>query len=224
LILKNIHKKELVIISTIVISVVAVSFVLKHYVFNNKSRLKHIAKKDLKRWEGKKETDPSMSKELADYWRLVGMDVSKQEVQTSFFNAKYPWSAVYISHLVNNAGYKNFEPRQTHSGYTVDAKKNRSNKVKKSYWAYKPSELKKVEIGDILIKGRSGSKPNLDTINSGVLSHGDIVVDIQNIDGQKFAITQGGNVSDSVKQTRTPLTDNERLLNSVHFAQLKYEQ
>ena len=224
MILKGIHKKELVIISTIVVSVVVVSYVLKHYVFNHKSRLKHIAKKDLKRWEGKKETDASMSKELMNYWKLAGVDVSKEQVQTASFNSKYPWSAVYISHLVDNAGYKNFEPRKTHSGYTVDAKKNRADKVKKSYWAYKPSELKRVEIGDIVVKGRSGTKPNLDTINSGVLTHGDIVVDIKKIDGQKFAITQGGNVSDSVKISRVPLTDNERLLNPVHFAQLKYEE
>jgi hypothetical protein len=93
----------------------------------------------------------------------------------------------------------------------------------KSYWAFKPSENKAVVVGDILVKGRSGTNPNLDTINSGVLSHGDIVIDIKKIDGKKYAITQGGNLSNTVKQVNVPLTDSNILLNPVHFAHLKYK-
>lgn len=214
------HRKQIIIGATIVSLVVTFYVLNKH--LSHKNRLQRLSKKDLKKWEGKKETDASVSDELVSYWKLAGFDFTYEQMQSSSTHSSYPWSAVYISKLVKDSGVKNFTPRSTHAGYTVDAKNNRSDKVKKSYWAFKPSELKKVEVGDIIVKGRSGTNPNLDTINSSVKTHGDIVVDIKKIDGQKFAITQGGNVSNTVKQTRVPLTDNERLLNPVHFAQLKY--
>jgi hypothetical protein len=217
------NKKEIIVIASS-LAIFAVSYYLIKNYATNKGKLKNIAKKDLKKWEGKKETDSSMSSELVGYWKLTGKTFSEKDMQQSSTHANFPWSSAYISHLVDKAGYKNFKPTTTHSVYVVEAKKNRANKLKKSYWAYKPSELKEVEIGDIIVKGRSGSNPNLDTINSGILSHGDIVVDLLTENGQKYAVTQGGNVSDTVKQTKVKLTDNNRLLNPVHYAQLKYEK
>lgn len=218
------HKKELIIAITSVVAIVGTYYVLRHYVFNHRAKLRHTAKKDLKFWDGKKETDPAVSKALVEYWKLVGKDFTEKQMQSASTHSSYPWSSAYIGHLVNKAGYKNFSSKSTHSAYVVDAKRNRAENLKRAYWAYKPSELKRVEVGDILVKGRSGSKPNLDTINSGVISHGDIVIEIKKIDGQKYAITQGGNVSDTVKQTKVALTNNERLLNPVQFAQLKYTE
>jgi hypothetical protein len=217
------NKKEIIVIATSVVAFAVSYYLIKNYA-TKKGRLKHIARKDLRKWKGKTETDPSRSSDLVGYWKLVGKDFSNKQMQQSSTHSSFPWSAVYIDHLIVKAGYKNFNPKTTHSGYVVDAKKNRANKLKDSYWAHKPSELLEVEIGDILIKGRAGTNPNLDTINSGVLTHGDIVVDLATVDGQKYAITQGGNVSNTVKQTKVPLTDNYRLLNPVHFAQLKYEK
>lgn len=217
------NKKEIIVIATS-LAIFAVSYYLIKNYATNKGRLKHIAKKDLKKWEDKKETDPSMSDELVGYWKAVGKTFSEKDMQKSSIHSSYPWSGVYISHLVKKSGYKNFVPRSFHSDYVVDAKKNRANKLKKSYWAYKPSEKKEVEIGDIIVKGRSGSNPSLDTISGGVKSHGDIVVNLTTENGQKYAVTQGGNVSNTVKQTKVKLTDNNRLLNPVHFAQLKYEK
>jgi hypothetical protein len=215
------YKKEIIVVATSVVAFAVSYYLIKNYA-TKKGRLKHIAKKDLRKWKGKTETDPSRSSDLVSYWKLVGKDFSNKQMQQSSTHSSYPWSAVYIDHLVIKSGYKNFNPKTTHSGYVVDAKKNRNDKLKDSYWAYKPNELKDVEIGDILVKGRAGTNPNLDTINSGVLSHGDIVVDLININNQKYAVTQGGNVSNSVKQTKVALTDNNRLLNPIHFAQLKY--
>jgi hypothetical protein len=217
------NKKEIIVIATSVLAFAVSYYLIKNYA-TKKGRLKHIARKDLRKWEGKTETDPSRSSDLVSYWKLVGKDFSNKQMQQSSTHSSYPWSAVYISHLIDKSGYKNFNPKTTHSGYVVDAKKNRTNKLKDSYWAHKPSELLEVEIGDILIKGRSGTNPNLDTINGGVLSHGDIVIDLASVNGQKYAITQGGNLSNTVKQTKVALTDNYRLLNPVHFAQLKYEK
>ena len=216
------HKKEIIIAVTSVAVIFGLIYVGKNYL-THKGRLKHNAKKDLKKWKDKKETDKSVSDELVSYWKLTGKNFTKDQMQQKSFHSSYPWSSAYIGHLVDKSGYKNFKPSASHSSYVVDSKENRKNELKNSYWAYKPSELQKVEVGDILVKGRSGSKPNLDTINRGVVSHGDIVVDITSIKGQKYAITQGGNVSDSVAQTKVPLTESERLLNTLHFAQLKYK-
>lgn len=217
------NNKEIIVVATSIVAFAVSYYLIKNYA-TNKGRLKHLAKKDLDKWKGKKETDPSMSSDLVGYWKLAGKTFSQKDMQNSSFHLSYPWSSVYIGHLVDKSGYKNFKPTTGHSAYVVDAKKNRANKLKKSYWAYKPTELQKVEIGDIIVKGRSGSNPNLDTINSSIKSHGDIVIDFVNENGQNYAVTQGGNLSNTVKQTKVKLTDNYRLLNPVHFAQLKYEK
>lgn len=217
------NNKEIIVIATSIVAFAVSYYLIKNYI-SNKGRLKHLAKKDLESWKGKTETDPSMSSKLVGYWKLAGKTFSEKDMQQSSIHADFPWSSAYISHLVDKSGYKNFKPTTTHSVYVVDAKKNRANKLNKSYWAYKPSELKEVEIGDIIVKGRSGSNPSLDTITDNVKSHGDIVVDIVTENGQKYAVTQGGNVSNTVKQTKVKLTDNYRLLNPVHYAQLKYEK
>jgi hypothetical protein len=216
------NKNEIIIAITSVVAVLVVIYVSKKYLFGHKSSLKNIAKKDLKKWSGKTETSKDVSKDMVEYWKLAGLNFSPAQMQSTSVQSNYPWSSVYISHLVKSAGFKNFTPRTTHSGYTVDAKKNRANKKKQSYWAFKPSEGKKVEIGDIIVKGRSGTHPSLDTINSGVLTHGDIVVDVKKINGKQVAITQGGNVSNTVKQTQVSLSKEGKLVNTAHFAQLKY--
>ncbi len=216
------NRKEIITVAVSIASVLAISYVFRRFIINH-TRLQFLAKKDLRRWNGKTETDPSVSSDLVGYWELAGMNFTNKQMQQASTHSSYPWSAVYISHLVEKSGYKNFNPKSTHSGYIVDAKKRRAENKNKSYWAYKPSENKTVQIGDILVKGRSGTNPNLDTINSGVLSHGDIVIDIKKIDGKKYAITQGGNLSNTVKQVNVPLTDSNILLNPVHFAHLKYK-
>jgi hypothetical protein len=82
---------------------------------------------------------------------------------------------------------------------------------------------KKVEIGDILIKNRSGGNYNFDTIRSGVISHGDVIIDIIK-EGEKItAIAQGGNLNNSVEIVKIPLSNNQKLpSNSPYFMQLKY--
>jgi hypothetical protein len=214
--------KESIEIAVTVLSIVTVAVLLKKFVFSNTARLKIQAKKDLRKWKGKTETSPDVSKYLVDYWKKVGVDFSEKDMQSSSVQSSYPWSSAYIGHLIDSAGYKNFNSKSTHSAYVVEAKGNRDKNLKKSYWAFKPSEGNKVQIGDVLVQGRAGTKPNLDTLNSGVLSHGDIVVDIIKEGGSKYAILQGGNVSNTVKRDKTKLKDDGTVLNTVYFAQLKY--
>ena len=214
--------KELMVAVFTVLSVITVSVLLNKFYFSNKAKLKKQANKDLDIWKGKTETNKDVSSELVKYWKLAGLNFSETQMQNPSTQSKYPWSSVYISHLVKASGVKDFNPRTTHSGYVVDAKKNRSTSNTKSYWAFKPSEGKKVQVGDIIVKSRAGSRPTLDNINSSVLSHGDIVVDIENDKGQKFAIVQGGNVSNTVKRNRVELTSENKVNSNVYFSHLKY--
>lgn len=216
-------KEDNIQIAISVISIIGVAIAMK-YVFSHKARLKRQANKDLRKWEGKTETSPEVSKYLVDYWKKAGLNFSESQMQSSGFQSSYPWSSAYIGHLVDSAGYKHFTSKPTHSAYVVEAKNNRASKQKRSYWAYKPSELNKVQVGDILVQGRSGSKPNLDTINSGVLSHGDIVVDLVKENGVNYALLQGGNLGNTVQRTKERLGDKKEVINSKYFAQLRYVQ
>lgn len=217
------RKNENIQIAISVVSIISFAVALK-YVFSNNARLKRQAKKDLRKWKGKTETSPEVSKYLVEYWRKAGLNFDESQMKSTSFQSNYPWSSAYIGHLVDSAGYKNFESKPTHSSYVVEAKNNRSKGLKRSYWAYKPTELKDVKIGDVLVQGRAGTKPNLDTINSGVLSHGDIVVDFEKKDGVKYAVLQGGNLSNTVKQVKEKLGSDGDIINSKFFAQLRYEK
>jgi hypothetical protein len=196
--------------------------IVKRIVFKERYKLVREAKQDIDFWQDKTELNPKVSDRLIDYWKTVGTKFTKSQMQSGSTHSTYPWSAAYVSDLIKRAGYKNFKPSATHVGYVIAAKNNRKNKLKNSFWAYAPSEQKEVEIGDILVKGRSGSKPTLENVTPGMPSHGDVVIDIIKENGKKYAIAVGGNVGDKVKTTKINLTSKERLMNSNIFAHLKY--
>lgn len=187
-------------------------------------KLQEVADDDLKKWAGKKETDPSVSDLLIGYWKLLGNTFTPAQMQSPSFQDKWYWSSAYVSHLLKSAGF-NFKPRSYHSTYTVDAKENRTEGNKNSFWAYRPTENKKVEIGDVLVKNRGGGNYTFDTIQRSVPAHGDVVVDFVEKDGKKYAVTQGGNVSNTVSKTNYEITsDNLFKTPSKFIAHLKYEK
>lgn len=172
-------------------------------------------------WKGKTELDSAVSKYLVKIWKLAGITFSENQMQKSSTHNTYPWSAAYVSYLLVRSGY-NFKPRTTHAAYVVDAKKARSEKLKNRFYAFKPSENKQVEIGDILVVNRGGNY-NLDNITPIVPTHGDVVIYIKKKDGKNYAVVQGGNVSNTVKTKYIELTENKTIpKNSSIFAHLKY--
>ena len=210
---------------------IAIATTVIYLIYNNsrkgkiatiQKKLKSLADIDKKKWTGKKETDKEMSDTLVKYWKNVGLNFTPQQMQSSSFQNQYPWSASYVTHLIKNSGY-NFKGGATHSEYAVKGKSDRVSKTKNSFWAFRPTEKKKVEIGDILVKNRGGNNYNYDTIKSGVKSHGDVIVDIKTENGNKTAYYQGGNLSNSVGRGTIKLDDNGLLpSNSPYFLQLKY--
>lgn len=186
------------------------------------AKLKAQAKSDRQKWNGKKETDPSMSQTLIEYWKNLGSNYTPAQMQSKSFQKERPWSSAYITHLVQGGGY-NFKGGYMHSTYADQAKKDRASGTKDAFWSFRISDGKKIEIGDILIKNRGGGNYNYDTIRSGVISHGDVIIDIVNENGKITAIAQGGNLSDSVDTVKIPLSNNQKLpSDSPYFMHLKY--
>jgi len=216
------------IMSALIVSVFAAIIVVgiiawKRIKHKERYRLIANAKADYIFWNGKKEAEKAVSNVLVDYWKYAGINFDAESMQDPAVHSKYPWSSAYISSLVLRSGYENFKGRPTHASYVVDAKENRAKKMKNSFWAFSPSEKQKVEIGDIIVQNRSGSTQKLANITRTTPTHGDIVIDFGKKDGEKYAIAQGGNVGNSVKQTWVKLTSDGTLPeNGKHFAHLKY--
>lgn len=207
-------------VATLVIVIIAKS--KKGKSSPKQKKLKNLADDDKKKWNGKKETDPSMSDTLVSYWKGIGLNYTPSQMQSSSWQNNNPWSASYVSHLIKNSGY-NFKGGATHSSYAVQGKSDRKQNIKNRYWAFRPSENKKIEVGDILVKNRGGGNYNYDTIVSGVKSHGDVIFDIVSDNGKKIAYYQGGNLSNSVGRGKITLSENGLLpKDSPYFLQLKY--
>lgn len=216
------HKKQLIISVVIATVVLIIAKKLRKPPSVKALPLQKQAEADRIKWKGRTETDPLLSNTLVGYWKGVGKTVTPSQVQSTSFNQAYPWSSAYVTHLIKSAGY-DFKGGSSHSTYAVQGKKDRQSNTKNKFWAFRPSETKKVEIGDILVKNRGGSNYNYDTIFSGAKSHGDVVIDIKDDNGKISAVTQGGNLGDSVKTGTIPLTSTQLLpTNSSYFLQLKY--
>lgn len=222
-------KKEIQIrpIQILVVATVLVAgfLIIRKITRNPKKKLQEEAKKDREFWKNKAETHPSVSDTLVDYWKTAGLNFKPSQMQSASFHSSMPWSSAYVSNLIIRGGYKNFKGSSSHAQYVVEAKKNRKENKNNSFWAYKPSEGKKVEVGDILVKPRSGSNPSLDTINGSTPTHGDVVIDTYKKDGKFWAKAQGGNLSNTVSaDTVYELTSDGKIKSgSPLFAHLKYK-
>ncbi len=199
-------------------------FVIKRFFKPKKNKIQKEAESDLEFWKGKTETSPLVSDTLIRYWKATGRNFTPSQMQSSSVHSTYPWSSAYISDLVKRIGYKNFKGHASHSGYVIDAKKNRETKLKDSLWAYKPSEGKKVEVGDILVKPRSGTNPTLDTLTFGTNTHGDLIIDILEKNGKSYARGIGGNLGNTVSTHDYELTSDGKIKPKTEpFAHLKYK-
>lgn len=135
-------------------------------------------------------------------------------------SSKGPWSAAFISYLMNEAGFNRengFYLWNGHSRYTTQALINRLNRdYSKPFWLFRPSEVS-VDVGDIIVKSRAGTQLNFDEdffrVAAGMprikfengewsfggsefTSHADMVLELTTDGaGNRFAMTIGGNTS-----------------------------
>ncbi|AIE84525.1 DUF2272 domain-containing protein [Fimbriimonas ginsengisoli] len=142
------------------------------------------------------EHDEPLRSQIKKYW---------QSIPEPFPGVDTPWSAVFVSFCVRNAGAtaQEFKFAAAHSIFVHEAINHpgafRGVKV----------DQDSVRVGDILQNNRSGN--NFDfahaKAHSDYLSHSAIVVARGEDDQGKFALTIGGNESDSIRRVRIQLND-----------------
>lgn len=218
----KLSKKQIVYIS--VASVISVFLGLAVAVYisrRNVSKLQNILDKDRSFWKGKKETDPEVSETLLDYWKSAGKNFFVQNMQSSNFQSSWPWSAAYISNVVQR--WTNDDPRfrysAAHNRFVIQAREyKKANDPNAIYYAYENGE-KEVEPGDIIVRQRGGAT-TLESINTSTPLHTDIVYSVDKKNGK--VILQGGNLSNSVVRFAYPYKD-KKIQNNNVIAHLKLQ-
>jgi hypothetical protein len=102
-----------------------------------------------------------------------------------------------------------------HAAYTVEARARRAATMpsrRGTYHAFTPAE-RAPQLGDIIVQDRrdgitAAQVSKLETLAAGVITHGDIVVEVQ----PRFVVAIGGNVGDSARKRRYPLGADRRLV------------
>lgn len=179
-----------------------------------------IANNEYANWNKGKlhETNDEAKKYLERYWGTV---VDSKGINWRI-RQRRPWSAAFISYVVNKAGgHPPFKLSRAHIAYARVAKRNRArNKLEEpiSMWFYRIQEIRP-QVGDILFHSRiqrnkdktidrKRTGANYDNIANGNdwATHSDIVVDVDESKGCIYVI--GGNVKQSVFKRKRDLDRN----------------
>ncbi|HEV7713038.1 MAG TPA: phage tail tip lysozyme [Asanoa sp.] len=162
-----------------------------------------VARAELRRWRpaGRpplRETDAAAAPVLGKYYRVgVGATVPEAQLRSAGFQAKNPWSAVFISYVLRTAGAgPAFAYSRAHQTYVRAARRNRlEGRTGNPFWAYRVEEIAP-RVGDLVCAARSGSGATYDNIGDGQIraTHCDVVTEVES--GRIRVI--GGNVDQSV--------------------------
>jgi hypothetical protein len=162
-----------------------------------------VARGELRRWRpaGRpplRETDAAATPVLGKYYRVgVGATVPEAQLRSAGFQAKNPWSAVFISYVLRTAGAgPAFAYSRAHQTYVRAARRNRlEGRTGNPFWAYRVEEIAP-RVGDLVCAARSGSGATYDNIGDGQIraTHCDVVTEVE--PGRIRVI--GGNVDQSV--------------------------
>ena len=141
--------------------------------------LEAIVESEIAFWSGKDENHTEAYARLKQYWDNLAWTTDM------WTPSSVPWSAAFISYVAQKAD-QTFPASAAHRLYAADAWTGRQSGG--AWHAFSlTQELVKVQVGDILVKPRSGAWSN---------THGDIVYKIEG----DIAYLAGGNVSDTGKE------------------------
>ncbi len=188
------------------------------------ARIVQVARGEELFWQNgqRNETDAAVSLRLVDYWAAVGQDFSEAQMQDEEFHAKWPWSAAFVSWVMQRAGAgEHFKYSAAHRVYTSAAKHNRQENNDNPFKAFRVAE-KKPQVGGVIVNYRSGSLVSYDNVDNGDShkTHGDIVIATNG----KEAIVIGGNVGNSVRKRTVALNDQGHLESEAYFAVVIVEE
>jgi hypothetical protein len=164
-------------------------------------KLAKVAMGEFNEYHGFEETDAHLAKEIKAYWVDLGMH---------FPGVATPWSAVFVSWCVKQAGAgpEDFKFADSHSEFVYAAIQN-AQKGTGRFKAFAPSKYAP-QLGDIIQNNRGVNQFNFAhaTEHPHYESHSAIVTEVVNTGGERYVTTVGGNESQSVRTSRVNLDAN----------------
>lgn len=161
-------------------------------------RLAKIAEEQHSKYHLIQETDEPLRSQIKRYWTGIA----------NFPGVQIPWSAVFVSWCVRQAGATaaEFTFAQAHSRFVHKAIDNATQGVGVFHGV--DVTTAKPAVGDIIQNNRGGNTFNFAhaKANKSYNSHSAIVVEIGTDTLGRYALTIGGNESDSIRRVRVPLT------------------
>jgi V8-like Glu-specific endopeptidase len=167
-----------------------------------RQRIAEVAEREWRNWgQGTlSETAPAATQLLIEYYK-VGVKRSRTtaELRSKSWQAKHPWSAVFVSYVMRVAGAgASFGYSAAHTGYVVAAKQAAAKHNAAKFRAFRIRQVP-LEVGDVVCRDRVSIQngkcfgTTFNNVESGGHSHGEIVVEVNPQLG--YAITVGGNTS-----------------------------
>jgi hypothetical protein len=151
------------------------------------------------------EDDVLLSQQIKKYW---------EDLEFDFPGVSTPWSAVFVSYCIKTAGATKteFQFAQAHSKFVHFAIQNAVNDT----GIFKAFDFNAVtpELGDIIQNNRNGNKFNFQFAKEhrSYESHSAIVVE-KGIDANgHYALTIGGNESDSIRKKKVRLDKDMKII------------
>lgn len=157
---------------------------------------------------------------VREYWRVgVGRVVSNADAGSVAWQADNPWSSAFVSYVMREAGAgTEFQYAWAHAVYARAAIDNRLNNSPNTFKGYRLNE-RALEPGDIVVTERDNSGANYDNVRRGMLTHGDIITELQA--GQAIAI--GGNVNQNVDRKQLAIDAGNHLTEADYFVVIKLD-
>jgi hypothetical protein len=150
------------------------------------------------------ENDPPLANQIEKYWTSLGLD---------FPGVDTAWSAVFISFCVKQAGATaaEFNFNAAHSQFVFTAIKNAANNTG-VFRAFDIADYAP-QVGDIIHNNRDGNTHDFAfaKTHKSYPSHSAIVVEVGADSQGRYAMTIGGNESDSIRQKLVRLTANGKV-------------
>jgi hypothetical protein len=145
------------------------------------------------------EGDEPLRSQIKKYWQDLGL---------GFTSVSIPWSAVFVSWCVKKAGASSseFKFAAAHSVFVHQAIKNAGANT--GLFRGIDAKIAKPKVGDIIQNNRGGTRFDFAhaKAHANYQSHSAIVVETGVDSLGPYALTIGGNESDSIRRVRVALT------------------
>lgn len=171
-----------------------------------KSELIRIANAEFDDFSEVNEADEPLRSRINQYCEGIGIEPPDDI-------GEFPWSAAFISWCVKTAGAETseFKFSDTHAVFVKAAIANADGD--KGVFRARPIADYSPKLGDLIHFNRQNGRITYAKARqqSSYPSHSAIVVDFAEDGGTRYAVTVGGNESDSVRRARVPLTSQGRV-------------